>query len=237
MTPVSSTQVAACTTVEGDPVRHRASRARRTVSAVAVPVGLVLSLAVTWSSTYAAFSASTGNADNSWQTGSVVLGDSDSGAALFSSAGDSALKPGSARSRCIRIDYTGDLAADIRMYVGTPISGATTLDPYLVMSVERGADVTSTTPVAADCSTGFTPTASPTFLYNTQQANAPLADASRTLTHLKTTHPDYLNGVVVSENTPPNTYLTLRISYAVKDDNGAQNTQSSATFTWEARNR
>jgi hypothetical protein len=122
------------------------------------------------------------------------------------------------------------------MYVGTPASGATTLDPYLVMSVERGADVTSTTSVAADCTTGFTPTVAPTFLYNTHQANAPLADASRTLTHLKTAHSDYTSGVVVSGNTAPNTYLTLRISYVLKNDNGAQNKQSSATFTWEAQN-
>lgn len=156
---------------------HRAARARRAVLPVAVPVGLVASLALTWGSTHAAFSASTGNVGNSWQTGSVVLADSDSGSALFTtdsavSPNDSALKPGSTRSRCIRIDYTGSLAADIRMYVGTPASGATALDPYLVMSVERGADVTSTTTVPADC-TGFTANATPTFLYNTQQANAP----------------------------------------------------------------
>jgi hypothetical protein len=66
---------------------HRAARARRTVLPVAVPVGLVLSLAVTWGSTYAAFSASTGNGGNSWQAGSVVLTDSDSGSALFTTDG------------------------------------------------------------------------------------------------------------------------------------------------------
>jgi hypothetical protein len=216
-------------------VRHRASRARRTVLTTAVPIGLVASLAVTWGSTHAAFSASTGNADNRWQTGSVVLGDNRSGAALFTTTSDGALRPGSWRSRCIRIDYTGSLPADIRMYAGTPLSGATTLDPYLVMSVERGTNVGSTTTVAADC-TGFTPTATPTFLYNTQQANAPGADATRTLAHLKATHRDFGSGLLVSAGTSPNTHLTLRITYAVKDDNGAQNTQSSATFTWEARN-
>jgi hypothetical protein len=215
-------------------VHQRASRARRTVLPVAVPVGLVLSLAVTWGSTHAAFSASTGNAGNSWQTGSVVLGDSDSGAALFTTPSDGALKPGSARSRCIRIDYTGDLPADIRMHAATPPSGATSLDPYLVMSVERGADVAANTAVAADCS-GFTPTATPTFLYNTAQAGVS-ADQTRTLAHLKATHRDFAGGLLVSSGTPQDTHLTLRITYSVKDDNGAQNTQSSATFTWEAQN-
>lgn len=216
-------------------MRHRAVRSRRAVLPVAVPVGLLMSLAVTWSTTHAAFSASTDNVGNSWQTGSVVLTDSDSGSALFTSAGDGALTPGSTRARCIRIDYTGDLAADIRMYAGTPSGGATGLDPYLVMSVERGTDVSSTTTVAADC-TGFTPTTTPTFLYNAAQADAATADPARTLAHLKAAHPDYAGGVVVSAATAPDTHLTLRISYAVKDDNGAQDTRSSATFTWEARN-
>jgi hypothetical protein len=215
---------------------HRAPRPRRTVAAAAVPVGLVVSLAVTWGSTHAAFSASTGNTGNSWQTGSVVLDHSQRSSALFTTADDGALTPGSTRSSCIRLDYTGSLPADIHMYVGTPSTGTDTLDPYLVMSVERGADVTSTTTVAADCTTGFTEASSGAFLYNTQQADDLTAEASKTLAHLKATHPDYRDGVVVSTDTPANTYLTLRITYAVKDDNGAQSKQSSATFTWEARN-
>jgi hypothetical protein len=201
-----------------------------------VPVGLLLSAALTWSATHAAFSASTGNAGNSWQTGSVVLSDSDSGAALFTSAADGALKPGSTRSRCIRLDYTGDLPAEIRMYVQTPAGGAVTLDPYLVMSVERGADVAPATTVAADCSTGFTPTATPTFLYNDHQASDPAADQLDTLADLKATHPDHATGLVVSGSTAQGTSLTLRITYSVKDDNAAQNAQSTAVFTWEARN-
>ncbi len=220
-------------------MHHRAPRARRTVLSVAVPAGLVMSLAVTWGSTHAAFTASTDNVGNSWQTGSVVLADSDSEAALFSTALDSALKPGSTGSRCIRLDYTGSLPADIHMYVGTPPAdagtpnaGATTLDPYLVMSVEKGIDVDADTTVEADCSTGFTRTSTPTFLYNTQQAD----DLSRTMAHLKTTHRDFDSGLVVSEDTAKGTSLTLRITYVVMNDNRAQNTASSATFTWEARN-
>ena len=69
-------------------MHNRAPRARRTVLAVAVPVGLVTSLAPTWRSTHAAFPATTGNVGNSEQTGSVVLADSDSEAALPSTATD-----------------------------------------------------------------------------------------------------------------------------------------------------
>ncbi len=216
-------------------MHHRARRARRTALSVAVPVGLVTSLALTWGSTHAAFSASTGNTGNSWQAGSVVIDHSQRSSALFTTVHDGALKPGSTRSSCIRLDYTGSLPADIHMYAGTPLTGTDTLDPYLVMSVERGADVTSGTTVAANCN-GFPENATRTFLYNTEQANDPTADATRTLAHLKARHPDYRDGVVVSTATPANTYLTLRITYAVLDNNNAQSKQSSATFTWEARN-
>lgn len=211
-------------------------RARRTMLAVAVPVGLVLSAALTWSSTYAAFSASAGNTGNTWQTGTVVLADNDSGAALFASADNGALKPGSTRSRCIRIDYSGDLQADVRMYVTTPTAGAATLDPYLVMSVERGADVSAGTTVAADCTTGFTQNATRTFLFNTHQADDPLADQSMTMARLKSEKGTYATGLVVDGTTDQGTSLTLKITYVVRDVNDAQNTTSEATFTWEARN-
>jgi hypothetical protein len=199
-------------------------------------VGLVTSIALTWGSTHAAFTASTGNVGNSWQAGSVALDHSQRSSALFTTVDDGALGPGSSRSSCIRLDYTGSLPADIRMYVGTPSNGTDTLDPYLVMSVERGADVTSTTTVAADCTTGFEEATPRAFLYNSRQADDPMAEASKTLADLKDTHPDHRDGVVVSTATPPDTYLTLRITYAVADDNEAQSKQSSATFTWEARN-
>jgi hypothetical protein len=56
------------------------------------------------------------------------------------------------------------------------------------------------------------------------------------MAHLKTTHRDFDSGLVVSEDTAKGTSLTLRITYVVMNDNRAQNTASSATFTWEARN-
>jgi hypothetical protein len=216
-------------------VRTRSS-ALRSLLAAAVPVGLLISAAVVWQSTAAAFTATTDNAGNTWQAGSVVLGDSDGGSALFDSTADGALQPGSTRSRCIRVDYTGSLPADVRLYVTTPAAGATTLDPYLVLSVEEGQTVPAGTPVAADCSTGFTATPTPTFLYNSTSSDGPTADQTSTMSALKSGHADYATGLGAGNAVPQNTSLTFRISYTVKDDNLAQNTQSKATFTWEARN-
>ena len=211
-------------------MRTLQSTALRTVLAAAVPVGLVLSAAVVWQSTSAAFTATTDNVGNSWQTGSVVLTDSDSNAALFNSTNDSALKPGSTRSRCMRVDYTGSLPADIRFYVTPAATVATSLDPYLVMSVEVGQDVTAATPVAPDCSTGFASQSTPQWVYNSLGA-----DASKTMADLKT-HSGWATGLPVRTLVPQGSSLTFRITYTVKDDNGAQNGQSTAVFVWETQN-
>jgi len=212
------------------------SSALRTSLVAAVPVGLLLSAAFVWQSTAAAFTASTENSGNQWQAGSVVLTDSDNGAALFDSSRDSALQPGSTRARCIRVDYTGSLPATIKLYVTTPASGATTLDGYLVMSVERGQDVTSATTVAPDCTSGFTPTTTPTFAWNTTSAADPTADQARTMSALKSAAHDWTTGLPVGSSVAQNTSLAFRVTYSVADDNGAQNGISQASFTWEARN-
>jgi hypothetical protein len=216
-------------------VRTLQSRALRTILAAAVPVGLVLSAAMVWQSTSAAFSATTENGGNSWHTGTVVLSDSDSdsasGAALFdSSSTDQLLAPGVAGARCIRVDYSGDLPADIKLYVTTPSLGATTLDGYLLMSVEQGQDVPDGTPVTPNCSAGFTSTTpAPTFVYDTATEGT-----SPTLSLLKT-HADYATGISVGHGVQQDTHLTFRITYLVEDDNAAQNTRSNANFVWEAR--
>lgn len=209
---------------------------RRAMVTAALPVGLLASGALVWQSSYAAFSATTSNPGNAWAAGSVVLADNDSGVALFNTTDDGTLKPGSTRSRCIRVDYTGSLASDIRLFVTTPSAGATSLDPYLVMSVEKGTTVTSSTAVAADCSTGFTSAATPTFVYNSAQANTAGANTTRTLSHLKATYSSFATGILVSAASPQGTSLAFKVTYVVADDNAAQNTQSSASFVWEARN-
>ena len=206
------------------------STALRTVLAAAVPVGVVLSAAVVWQSTSAAFTASTSNPDNEWRAGSVVLADSDDDSALFTTTNDGALKPNSTRSRCIRVDYTGSLPADISFYVTPATTVATSLDPYLVMSVEVGEDVDDQTTVKPDCTAGFTPRSTREWVYNSLGANS-----AGTMADLKL-HKDSGSGLPVPRLVQPNTYLTFRITYVVADDNNAQNGQSTAVFVWEARN-
>jgi hypothetical protein len=204
------------------------SRALRTVVAAALPVGLVFSAALVWQSTSAAFSATTQNQGNSWQTGTVVLADTDQGNALFTTSTVELLAPGDSGSRCISVDYSGDLPADIRLYVTTPGLGGTTLDDFLLMSVEQGEDVPDGAQVSPDC-TGFTSTSpAPTFVFDAATANG-----SPTMSVLKT-HADYATGISVGHDVPQHTHLTFRITYLVEGDNAAQNTRSDASFVWEA---
>jgi hypothetical protein len=210
-------------------VRRRQSNALRTLLAAAVPVGLVLSAAVVWQSTSAAFTATIDNAGNSWQAGTVAL--STTTTALFSagSAGtpgpEGRLKPLVPGAHCIQVDYTGNLPADIRLYVTTPGTNSTSLDPYLEMKVEQGTNGT----VDENCN-GFSTSA--TVIYPTA---ADGVGATRTMQQLKG-KADWDSGIPVGNSVPEGTHLTFKITYLVKDDNGAQGKKSDATFTWEARN-
>jgi predicted ribosomally synthesized peptide with SipW-like signal peptide len=67
--------------------------------------------------TWSAFSDTTSNEANSFESGSVTIGDDDSGSAMFSLTG---MKPGDpAVSRCLDVTYTGTLDAQVRMYGAT----------------------------------------------------------------------------------------------------------------------
>jgi hypothetical protein len=217
-------------------VRRMQSNALRTALAAAVPVGLVLSAAVVWQSTSAAFTATTGNEGNSWTAGTVKLSTTTS--ALFSagSAGpDGLLRPGSSRSRCLRVDYDGDLPATVKLYVTTPSGGLGTLDDYLVMSIEQGQNVTTATAVPPDC-VGFpSTTGAATFVYNTATASGS-ADQTQTMKYLKTNVGSYADGRQVGTSVTQGTSLTFKITYWVKDDDRAQGTHSDASFVWQAQN-
>jgi predicted ribosomally synthesized peptide with SipW-like signal peptide len=83
--------------------------------------------------TWSAFSDTTANGGNSFESGSVTIEDDDSGSAMFSLTG---MRPGDpAVSKCIDVTYTGSLDAQVRMY-GT--TGGTGLAQYLNVKVTRG---------------------------------------------------------------------------------------------------
>src|SRR3954453_13617618 len=77
---------------------------------------LVVLAAVGGLATLGAFSAFTSQADNPGNrvsSGSVTLADNDGGVALYDFTN---AKPGDSRTSCIRVNYTGSLAADVKLF-------------------------------------------------------------------------------------------------------------------------
>ena len=160
----------------------------------------------------AGFSATTNNGANSWQTGTVVLTDNDSGAALFSSA---MLDGGQAVTKCINVTYSGTFTSGtiVKMFTSS-VSGA--LAPYLDVVVDGGTGATDT-----NC-TGFTTDGGGNIF-------------SGTLSAFGTSATSYATGVDAWAPTSTPVTKTYRIVATVQNDNNAQGKTAAATFNWEAQ--
>lgn len=174
------------------------------------------------SATYAAFSGAASNSGNSFSAGSVVLADNDSGASLVTL---SSAKPGNSDTGCIRVTYTGSLAATVRLYAS--VSGG--LAPYLNVTVTRGTDASP----SFDSCASFTPDGT-----NYIGAGAGVI-YSGTLSAFPTT---YAGGIVDPTAGSPATWTnptsrSYRIAVSLANDPAAQALSGSASFTWEARNQ
>lgn len=175
---------------------------------------LILALlgAVVGFGTFSAFSATTENADNDFDAGTVTITDDDSGDAMMSL---SDAKPGDSDTGCIVVTYTGSLPSSVRLY-GT--TGGTGLDQYLDLTVTRG---TIAAPSFDSCA-GFTPDAGGGVIYSGTLAGYPDA---------------YAAGLVDPDGSwTSGEARAYRFSVSVQDDGGAQGLNATQIFTWEARN-
>lgn len=106
----------------------------------------------------AAFTATTNNAANTWQAGTVALSDDDSGSMLFAAAD---MVTGDPLSNCIEVSFGGQSAgADVRLYSATAIpAGDLAENLNLTIQVGTGGSFQATEDgsgsAAASC-TGFT---------------------------------------------------------------------------------
>ena len=107
----------------------------RTVTAKLLATALALSAigSLAGASTWSAFNDMTDNPANTFEAGSVTIGDDDSGAAMFDALSN--LKPGDSATRCLVVSYNGSLPTSVRLH-GT--TGGTGLDSYLSLEVTRG---------------------------------------------------------------------------------------------------
>jgi predicted ribosomally synthesized peptide with SipW-like signal peptide len=197
------------------------SRARRILLTI-VALGVVAAAAGVGS--YAAFSSQTSNGGNSFASGTVVLTDDDAGGAMLSMSN---AKPGDTVSGCIKVTYSGSLAANVHLYA----SQTGSLGQYLNLTVTRGTGATF-----ASCA-GFT---ADTTNYLGSGAGVIY---SGTLQAYPAT---YAAGVVDPSNcgSPPCSAQTwnntnnhvYKFVVTLADNNSAQGLSGTAGFTWEAQN-
>lgn len=183
----------------------------RWLVAAAVPVGIVASGLLVWQSSYAAFTATTQNPNNTFASGTVVLSDNDAGIKLFNVSG---LVPGSTGFNCIDVTYTGSSAANVKFYA-TVVGTDDQLAPYLNFTV---AEVDASATCAA---TGNFVTA--------------LFGNPGTLAGLVTAHNNYGSGAGAwaATGTASET-KRYRFNYALQDVNAAQGKSAAVNLTWEA---
>jgi hypothetical protein len=231
--------------------RPRGAGARRAAFAV-VPLALLGSGAMIYQASNAAFTANTATGSNSWTAGNVLVTNSSAGSALFTVA---ALKPttaAAATSKCLTVSYTGNLAANVRLYLtgysstprpagppGPVGAGTTDLGNYLRVIVEEGSGAQS------DCSDFV----SSRYVTSGTTTGQTIGSLSTALTSFGSTYPGPSNtswaAPASSVGTPA--VKTYKVTYWLPDigQTGAptqnalddlQNTNLSTTFTWEAQN-
>lgn len=166
--------------------------------------------------TWSAFSSTTQNTGNTFQAGTVVLGDNDGETLpLYTLTGQ---KPGQNTVKCIKVSYTGTLDANVKLYAtyAVPAGGQ-----YVNLTIDKG---TSDTSVFPNCGT-FTSEAT---IYT-----GTLSDFASKV--------DFGTGVGANPGAAPNwianDYLVYRFSLSVADNDSAQGLNIAAHgFKWEARN-
>jgi len=129
-------------------MRKPTVRTRRLATLVIGPTAILVAGLLVWNGSNAAFTASTRNTGNNWETGSVTLSDDDLGAAAFRVSG---VVPGQTGSKCLVVTSQSTVPGQVRVYVAN--LGAQGLEGNITVSLQSG-----TGGSFADC-TGFTATA------------------------------------------------------------------------------
>ena len=166
--------------------------------------------------TLAAFTGTTASSGNGVASGTVALGDDDSGAALFSV---SSLVPGQSEQKCIVVTYSGSLAAAVKLYA-EGYSSSRALGSYVNLVVQEGSGATFA---------GSGPSSCPGF-------SASGTVYSGTVDDFAATRTGYATGVGSFAPSGAGQSRVYRFSYtldgAVPD--GVQSGTASLQFVWQA---
>jgi hypothetical protein len=193
---------------------------RRAATPMRKLLGSVLVLGVVGSAvaigTYSAFTATTTNSGNTYEAGSVSIGQHAGSTTLYTGTNK---KPTDSTSGCVRVTYSGSLTAPVKLYVSSGITNGSSFN----LKVERGSGLT-TLDNTMSCS-GFSSSSTP---YDGSLASFP------------TTYAGGIDGKASAATWAQNDSVDYKFTVSVVDDstpNAHTSTQStgSHTFTWEAR--
>lgn len=190
---------------------HVSAARSRTAAWIAVPLAVVASGSLIATASYAAFSASTSNADNSWSTGKLSLTDDDQDTALFTV---DSMVPGSTGSNCLTLSTTSTNPSTVKLFT-TNTSTDATLAADIDMVIEAG-----TLGTAGDCNS---------FANGQKVYDGTLGGlVSKT---------NFASGVAMWKPTIGDDEQTYRITYTLGADttNSAQDSAVATTFVWEAQ--
>lgn len=167
--------------------------------------------------TFAAFSGATQNSGNSFVAGTVALGDNDSNGVMYNVTNQA---PGTNTVKCIKLTYTGNLAADVKLYTTSTMGAGA---QYVNLTIEKGTSDTSTFP---NCGT----------------FNSEATLFTNTLDNFGTTKNSYTNGIAAypasQTSWVQNNTLVYRFTLSVQDNDLAQGADSgSHLFKFEANNQ
>ena len=195
---------------------HRMSRGRKTLLSLLLVGALG---AVAGIGTFSAFSATTVNAGNTFDAGTVVLTDNDANTAMYNITD---AKPNDVVVRCIRVTYSGTLPSTVRLYTTTPVNP---FGQYVTLSIDKGTMPGATT--FPNC-TGFTPDAVPNIFTGT------LSSFGTGRTNFATGVPANPGAAVQWVN---NDTVVYRFTLTMQDNALAVGGSSGVhSFTWEAQN-
>ncbi|WP_035750306.1 hypothetical protein [Arthrobacter sp. 35W] len=197
-------------------------RAARIAKFAVLPAALLVSALAVSQASYSAFSATTNNAGNSWESGTLALANNASGTALFTAT---AIKPGDTGSKCITVSTSATVPSTLKLYAAAGYSaGANSLGDHINVTVSSGT-LPGTTTTPGDC-TGFT--------------GSVVVPSTNTLTTFAAAKTSYATGAD-SFALPAGGTRTYKIDWTFTStgspatDNPLQGNTASIGFTWESQ--
>jgi hypothetical protein len=199
-------------------------RRRRVVRATAPAFGLLAAGLLVWQGSYAAFSATTIDTNNTWASGSLALTNNGGGAVYSASTsatfGGNNLKPGSNGTTCLTVKSVGTSAGTLAMYESSLVDSSPSLGAQIQLTITEGVPATD---VQANC-VGF-----PVAGLTTVATNQPLSTFPTTFATATGTTP-VATGTVLEAYKVVWTFVSTGTN---PGDTALMGKTATAGFTWE----